>query len=73
VGRLDAKAHRAQGVFEVKALYLEEGVDLRGAAVQAVADAISRCAAWHGTPQVQLGRTQPEALGARLRSALQPR
>ena len=26
VGRLDAKAHRRDGVFEVKALYLEDGV-----------------------------------------------
>ena len=70
VGRLDAKAHRAQSVFEVKALYLEEGVKLSDAAVQAVADAITRCAGWHGTPEVRLGRTEPQALEARLRGAL---
>ena len=70
IGRLDAKAHRAQGVFEVKALFLEPGVRLSDAAVRAVAEAIRRCAAWHGTPEVRLGRTEPQALGERLRGAL---
>ena len=28
VGRVDAKAHRAQGLFEVKALHLQPGVRL---------------------------------------------
>ncbi|MDR7378190.1 uncharacterized protein YcaQ [Rhodoferax ferrireducens] len=69
VGRLDAKAHRAQGAFEVKALFLEDGVKLSDAAVQAVAEAITRCADWHGTPEVLLGRTEPQAMGERLRSA----
>ncbi|MEO5796915.1 MAG: crosslink repair DNA glycosylase YcaQ family protein, partial [Rhodoferax sp.] len=66
VGRLDAKAHRALGVFEVKALFVEEGVKLSDAAVRAVAEAIQRCADWHGTPEVRVGRTVPEALGERL-------
>ena len=70
VARLDAKAHRAQGVFEVKALFLEPGVKLSDSALRAVAEAITRCAAWHGTPEVQLGRTEPPALAERLRSAL---
>ena len=70
VGRLDAKAHRAQGVFEVKALYLEDGMALSDASVLAVAEAITRCAAWHGTPEVRVGRTEPQALGERLCSAL---
>jgi uncharacterized protein YcaQ len=69
VGRLDAKAHRAQGVFEVKALFVEPGVQLSGVAVKAVAEAIQRCADWHGTPEVRVGRTVPEALLERLRGA----
>ncbi|MBC7681245.1 MAG: YcaQ family DNA glycosylase [Ferruginibacter sp.] len=68
VGRLDAKAHRAQGVFEVKALFVEEGVRLSDAAVRAVAQAIQRCADWHGTRSVRLGRTVPEGVGERLRA-----
>ena len=70
VGRLDAKAHRAQGVFEVKALFVEEGVKLSDAAVRAVAEAIQRCADWHGTPEVRVGRTVPEGVGERLRKVL---
>jgi len=34
VGRLDAKAHRARGVFEVKALYLEPGGSGRAGAAR---------------------------------------
>lgn len=70
VGRLDAKAHRVQGIFEVKALYLEAGVKLSIAAVQAVARAIQRCADWHGTTQVQVVRTVPEGLLGQLRNGL---
>nr|WP_315204763.1 crosslink repair DNA glycosylase YcaQ family protein [uncultured Albidiferax sp.] len=66
VGRLDAKAHRAQGVFEVKALFVEEGVKLSDTAVRAVAEAIQRCADWHGTPEVRVGRVVPEGVGERL-------
>ncbi|GGP27657.1 winged helix-turn-helix domain-containing protein [Silvimonas amylolytica] len=53
VGRLDAKAHRAQGVFEIKSLYLEDGVRVSGRLVADVQRAIQRCADWHGTPQVR--------------------
>ncbi len=70
VGRLDAKAHRAEGIFEVKALYLEDGVRLDGDDVQALAGALQRCADWHGTPQVQVTRCQPARLRAALMRAL---
>lgn len=66
VGRLDAKAHRAEGVFEVRALFLEDGVRLEPDDVQALAGALQRCAQWHGTPRVTVTRCQP----ARLRGAL---
>ena len=67
VARLDAKAHRAQGVFEVKALYLEPGVVADEERVDALAAAITRCAAWHGTPAAHITFTQPRRLGAALR------
>ena len=70
VGRLDAKAHRALGVFEVKALFVEDGVRLSDAAVRAVAEAIRRCADWHGTPEVQVGRVVPAGLLEQLRETL---
>jgi uncharacterized protein YcaQ len=62
VGRLDAKAHRAEGRFEVKALHLEEGVDSSQALLTDLAGALSACACWHRTPEVTLGRTVPAAL-----------
>lgn len=70
IGRLDAKAHRALGVFEVKALHLQPGVKLPDASVHALAIAIARCAAWHSTPSVDVTRTSPVALRANLRKAL---
>jgi uncharacterized protein YcaQ len=70
VGRLDAKAHRAQRVFEVKALYLEPAVRITQRLVADVAAALSRCAAWHGTERVVIGRAEPDALQTALDAAL---
>jgi hypothetical protein len=60
VGRLDAKAHRQQGVFEVKALYLEPGVRLSQRLVDDVTAAVTRCAQWHGTPTITWGNVPPD-------------
>jgi hypothetical protein len=68
IGRLDAKAHRAEGVFEVKALFMEEGVALTERMLVEVAQAIAATAAWHGTPKVRLGRCRPAQLASVLRS-----
>jgi uncharacterized protein YcaQ len=70
VGRLDAKAHRAQGRFEVKALHLEEGTRVSAALVDDLARAIAACARWHGTPEVQVRRTAPASLRRRLQKLL---
>lgn len=70
VGRIDAKAHRRTGTFEVKAALFEPGVRASEALVREVAAALLRCARWHGCAQVHIGRAEPEALGARLAQAL---
>jgi uncharacterized protein YcaQ len=70
VGRVDAKAHRADGLFEVKALYLEPGVRESAALASDIAAALLRCAQWHETPRVLLRRCEPRAFAAGLRSAL---
>ena len=62
VGRLDAKAHRADGHFEVKALHLEAGVRPGAALLADLARALGESARWHGTPEVRLGRKVPLAL-----------
>lgn len=69
VGRLDAKAHRKDGAFEVKAVFLEDGVRIDDALVAAVAGAIADCARWHDTPEVRIVRSEPRELAARLRAA----
>jgi uncharacterized protein YcaQ len=76
VGRLDPKAHRSRGVFEVKALHLEPWVSLDEELIHGLAAALRSCAGWHGTPAIELGRSEPpelaEALRAALRAAPQP-
>ncbi len=70
VGRLDAKAYRKEGYFEVKAFYLEEGVAPSLELAGALAAAIRRCAAWHATPEVRLGSCSPASFGPLLSAAL---
>ena len=66
VGRLDAKAFRKEGRFEVRNLVLEPGLEPTPALVADLRTAIQSCAAWHGTPQVQVLRTDPPELGRML-------
>lgn len=70
VARLDAKAHRAQGVFEVKALFLEPGIPADEDRAAALAGAIARCARWHGTPEVRVTAPQMRRFCAALRRLL---
>jgi uncharacterized protein len=70
VGRLDAKAHRAEGRFEVKALFLEDGIAADDALLADIATAIRECAAWHETPDVTLGSCEPKTIRKPLRAAL---
>src|SRR5215211_9204175 len=44
VGRLDAKAHRRQGTFEVKTIHLEPDVSVSDGLVASIADALRDCA-----------------------------
>ncbi|MGC1549071.1 MAG: crosslink repair DNA glycosylase YcaQ family protein [Rhodanobacter sp.] len=67
IGRLDAKAHRAEGVFKVKALFLEEGVEPEPRLLDELAQAIAATAQWHGTPRVKLERCNPAAIAPALR------
>jgi uncharacterized protein YcaQ len=46
IGRIDPKAHRKEGIFEVKALHLEPGVVVDDALVTDVKSALQACAAW---------------------------
>ncbi len=70
VGRLDAKAHRGDGVFEVKALFLQEGQRPDAVLARAVAAAIDECAQWHATPRIRIGRCEPSGFRRELVAAL---
>ena len=66
VGRLDPKAHRATGQFEVKALALEPGVEPSDDLVGGLASALRRLAAWHSTLEQVIRRSEQANLADRL-------
>ena len=70
VGRLDAKAHRVDGTFEVKKIFLEPSVKMDDTLVADIAAAIQASADWHETPRVVIRRSDPKDLVKPLRQAL---
>lgn len=70
VGRLDPKAHRREGIFEVKALHLEPGVPIDHVLISSIASALSACAAWHGTPNVVVRWSDPPELAGHVQRAV---
>lgn len=64
VGRLCPKAHRKEGIFEVRQLHLEPGVVISNALVSELGGALKACAAWHGTPQVVICESDTPGLSA---------
>lgn len=70
IGRLDAKAHRVDGVLEVKSLYSESTTPWSAEQLQDVAQALWRFARWQGLSRITLGATQPARMAAALRRAL---
>lgn len=71
IGRLDAKAHRKGGRFEVRALYLEPAAPLNEETAAAVAAAIQRCADWHATPRVEILRSDPPVFAGMVQRCLE--
>jgi uncharacterized protein len=70
VGRLDPKAHRAQGMFEIKSLHLEPGVPADERLVSDLAAALRRLADWHKTPDLVVRQSDPPGAAALLKAAL---
>jgi uncharacterized protein len=70
-GRIDAKAHRKAGVFELRSVSLEPGVRTSERFTGDLALAVLRCANWHGCAQVRVGVTDPPAFGAQLAAQLE--
>ncbi len=70
IGRLDPKAHRAAGLFEVRALHLEPGVTVTDTLITDLAAALRACGAWHRTPEVIIRQSDPPEVAARLQAVL---
>ncbi len=70
VGRLDAKAYRKEGMFEVKAVHLEPDVTVTDDLVSGLAGTLRDCAGWHGTPEILVRRSDPATLAEPLRAAV---
>lgn len=66
IGRLDPKAYRKEGIFEVRALHLEPDVVVDDALVSELKSALQACAAWHKTPQVIVRYATEPGLAERL-------
>jgi uncharacterized protein len=70
VGRLDAKAARAEGVLLARAVYLEPGVAVDEALLEGLAGALRDLARFLGLAEVRVERTQPAGLARRLAARL---
>jgi len=70
VGRVDAKAHRRDGIFELKTVALEPGARVTERFTRDVAGALLRLANWHGCPQVQVAGSEPAGFAAALQTEL---
>lgn len=73
VARIDAKAHRRDGVFEARGIFMQDRPSPGRTGIAAVAMALAQCARWHDTPRVTLGRCEPASLRAPLARLLQQR
>ena len=70
IGRLDPKAHRKEGLFEVKSLHLEPDVVINDELIAGIACALRECAVWHKTPKVVLRQSAPAKVTSLVRRAL---
>jgi uncharacterized protein YcaQ len=55
IGRIDAKMHRRQGIFEILSFHSQTKVRFGKQRMQDIRQAITRSAKWHGANQVILG------------------
>jgi uncharacterized protein YcaQ len=66
VGRLDPKADREAKIMRVRAIYLEPALAVTGELVADVAGALREFAAFHGSEQLVIERSEPQGLAVLL-------
>lgn len=69
IGRLDAKAHRRERVFEVRRIEFEATARMDETTLSVVAHAVADCARWHGAERVDYRKVLPKTAAAALRRA----
>ncbi|CAN5875611.1 crosslink repair DNA glycosylase YcaQ family protein [soil metagenome] len=62
IGRMDAKAHRKDGIFEIKTLHIDAPTRISAALAQDLSQVIKNFALWHQTPKIQLHQCAPKEL-----------
>jgi uncharacterized protein YcaQ len=70
IARLDAKAHRGDKKFEVKAFFLEPNIIPDQSLAASVADALTNCAAWHKTPELSVVMCDPQSFHELIQSMI---
>jgi uncharacterized protein len=70
VGRLDAKAHRGDGIFEIRSVFVEPDAMQSEKLAVDLAEAIRACARWHGCARVVVRRSNPAPFAKLLRVGL---
>jgi uncharacterized protein YcaQ len=73
VGRLDPKAHRAEGRLEIRRLHLEEGLEPTADLIDGLALTLRYFAAWQGLDRISLGESDAPDFVPRVQAALAQR
>ncbi len=58
IGRLDAKAHRKEKIFEIRQLHFEDSFIPESTFSSVFMDSIQNCANWHSCPQLEFTSNQ---------------
>ena len=53
IGRLDAKAHRKENIFEIRQLHFEDSFIPESTFSSVLMDSLQNCANWHSCPQLE--------------------
>lgn len=70
IGRIDAKAHRKEGVFEIKSLHLEDDVRISRSLATDLGKTLREFANWHACSDIQLQQSNSPQLTQLLKQVI---
>ncbi|MBI9046183.1 MAG: YcaQ family DNA glycosylase [Anaerolineaceae bacterium] len=59
IGRLDPKAHRKEGIMEIKAIHMRQDIKLNDQIALEIALLLKRFAAWHNSYEIKITHPEP--------------